>query len=91
MRSFIKRATLAALASLLTLTLLGLMSTTTTALTFAEASPDGEEALEYDGPLSTLAEGPYSATEAEELNPTADDLPHANAPHQCQPIFIPCL
>ncbi|KAG0376053.1 hypothetical protein BGX24_008360, partial [Mortierella sp. AD032] len=74
MRSLIKYASLAALASLQALTLLGLMSTTATALTFAEASPVGEEPLEYDGPLSILAEVPYpSATEAEELNITADD------------------
>ncbi|KAF9112179.1 hypothetical protein BGX27_003841 [Mortierella sp. AM989] len=87
MRSFIKYASLAALASLLALTFLGLMTTTTTALTFAEASSVDEEPPEYDDPLSTLAEGPYpSATEAEELNLAADDPPHANITyHPCHP------
>lgn len=92
MRSFIKCASLAVLAMLLTLTLLGLMSATTTALTFAEANPVGEEPLKYDGPLSTLAEGPYpSATEAEDLNPTADELPDIDKRRLvCRPGFSRC-
>ncbi|KAF9114319.1 hypothetical protein BGW39_003385, partial [Mortierella sp. 14UC] len=74
-------ATLVALAPLLILTLLGLMSTITTALIFAEANPAGEDLFKYDGPLSILAEGPYpSATEAEEPSLTADGLLHVNAP-----------
>ncbi|KAF9273983.1 hypothetical protein BGZ88_003367 [Linnemannia elongata] len=87
MRSFIKFASLAVLALLLTLTLLGLMSATTTALTFADANPIGEEPLAYDGPLSTLAEGPYpSATEAEDLDPRADEPTDAAPRHSiCRP------
>ncbi|KAH7054761.1 hypothetical protein BKA57DRAFT_452112 [Linnemannia elongata] len=87
MRSFIKFASLAVLALLLTLTLLGLMSATTTALTFADANPIGEEPLAYDGPLSTLAEGPYpSATEAEDLDPRADEPSDAAPRHSiCRP------
>lgn len=92
MRSFIKCASLAVLALLLTLALLGLMSATTTALTFAQANPIGEEPLEYDGPLNTLAEGPYpSATEAEDFNPTADELPKIDKRHLvCSPGFRLC-
>ncbi|KAF9303127.1 hypothetical protein BGZ91_009171, partial [Linnemannia elongata] len=90
MRSFIKFASLAVLALLLTLTLLGLMSATTTALTFADANPIGEEPLAYDGPLSTLAEGPYpSATVAEDLDPRADEPSDAAPRHSiCRPAGV---
>ncbi|KAG9072943.1 hypothetical protein KI688_000724 [Linnemannia hyalina] len=82
MRSFIKCASLAVLASLLTLTMLSLMSKTTTAFTFAMANPVGDEPLAYDGSLSALA------TEAEDLNPRADGTDAARL--FCRPGYRRC-
>ncbi|KAF9536966.1 hypothetical protein EC957_009140 [Mortierella hygrophila] len=82
MRSFIKCASLAVLASLLTLGMLSMMSKTTTALIFAEANPVGDEPLAYDGSLSTLA------TEAEDLNPSAGGVDAARL--FCRPGFGRC-
>ncbi|KAF9118798.1 hypothetical protein BGX30_004300 [Mortierella sp. GBA39] len=58
------------------------MSKTTTAFTFAEANPVGDEPLAYDGSLTTLA------TEADELIPSADDINSARL--FCRPGFRRC-